>query len=221
MINANQPTHPGEYQFTADWFTRHTPTWIQILEKEKPRKILEIGSFEGRSASWLIEHATQAAGEEIELVCVDTWGGGAEHKADGELPTAMPEVERRFDHNIEVARAKAPHNSVVAKFKGLSSNALAHLMASGKTRHFDLIYIDGSHQAPDVLTDAVMAFCLLKVGGVMIFDDYLWSLDPPETLDVLKMPKPAIDAFLNIFQRKMRLYFGAPLIQLYARKLAD
>jgi predicted O-methyltransferase YrrM len=94
-------------------------------------------------------------------------------------------------------------------------------MASGKHGYFDLIYIDGSHQAPDVLTDAVMSFQLLKVGGVMIFDDYLWSMDKPGFQDVLKMPKPAIDAFINIFQRKMSVFFGAPIGQLYTRKNSD
>jgi predicted O-methyltransferase YrrM len=94
-------------------------------------------------------------------------------------------------------------------------------MASGKHGYFDLIYIDGSHQAPDVLTDAVMSFQLLKVGGVMIFDDYLWTMDKPGFQDVLKMPKPAIDAFLNIFQRKMSIFFGAPIGQLYARKIGN
>ncbi|MES2343666.1 MAG: hypothetical protein V4597_18515 [Pseudomonadota bacterium] len=64
-----------------------------------------------------------------------------------------------------------------------------------------------------------MAFQVLKIGGVMIFDDYLWSMDRPGTQDVLKMPKPAIDAFMNIFQRKMNIFRGAPLGQLYARKI--
>ena len=38
--------------------------------------------------------------------------------------------------------------------------------------NFDLIYIDASHYAPDVLSDAVLAFKLLKPGGILIFDDY-------------------------------------------------
>lgn len=33
-----------------------------------------------------------------------------------------------------------------------------------------VVYIDGSHWAKDVLTDAVMAWRLLKEGGVMILD---------------------------------------------------
>ncbi len=33
-----------------------------------------------------------------------------------------------------------------------------------------IIYIDGSHCPPDVLTDAVMAWKLLTDGGIMILD---------------------------------------------------
>ena len=33
-----------------------------------------------------------------------------------------------------------------------------------------VIYIDGSHLAQDVLTDAVMAWKLLKTTGIMILD---------------------------------------------------
>jgi hypothetical protein len=34
---------------------------------------------------------------------------------------------------------------------------------------------DGSHRARDVLEDAVLSWPLLKVGGIMLFDDYLWQ----------------------------------------------
>jgi len=37
---------------------------------------------------------------------------------------------------------------------------------------FDAIYIDGDHTAEGVLTDLAMAWPLLKVGGVLIFDDF-------------------------------------------------
>ena len=35
----------------------------------------------------------------------------------------------------------------------------------------DVAYIDGSHRACDVLTDAVLSWPLLKVGGMIVFDD--------------------------------------------------
>ena len=79
-------------------------------------------------------------------------------------------------------------------------------------------HVDGSHQAADVLLDAVLSFQLLRLGGLLIFDDYLWSMEPVGTQDPLNMPKPAIDAFFNIYQRKMRIVADAPLRQIYANK---
>ncbi len=212
-----------EYEFTRDWFiqTASLPVWRQLIRSNKPTKILEIGSFEGRSTCWIIEICTEHAQSGIEVYCVDTWEGGIEHQKGGQIETQMSEVERRFDHNVSVARGKTPHPASIHKIKKYSNHGLPDLMASGKYGFFDLIYIDGSHQAPDVLTDAVMSFQLLRVGGVMIFDDYLWSMDKPGSQDVLKMPKPAIDAFINIFQRKMSVFFGAPIGQLYTRKISD
>jgi Methyltransferase domain len=80
------------------------------------------------------------------------------------------------------------------------------------------IYIDGSHQAPDVLADSVLAFQLLRVGGIMIFDDYLWRMEPEGRQDSLNIPKPAIDSFINIFQRKLRVVSGFTNYQLYIEK---
>jgi predicted O-methyltransferase YrrM len=214
------PSRPADdYQFTNDWFGPNIPVWRQIVDANKPQRILEIGSFEGRSTTWMIE-ACSANGP-VEMVCIDTWGGGIEHQPGGFSEAPMAEVEVRFRRNISIARSLATHPADVRACKDISSRALAGLIAENRPQLFDLVYVDGSHQAPDVLTDAVMAFQLLRVGGVMIFDDYLWSMDRPGTQDVLMMPKPAIDAFLNIFQRKTNIFTGAPLRQLYVRKIAD
>jgi len=39
---------------------------------------------------------------------------------------------------------------------------------------FDLAFIDGSHVARDVLTDALLLWPYIKPGGYMVFDDYEW-----------------------------------------------
>ena len=49
------------YEFSRDWFTGNIPTWRQVVDKNKPRKILEIGSFEGRSTVWMVEYCSIAA----------------------------------------------------------------------------------------------------------------------------------------------------------------
>jgi len=201
----------GGFQFTQDWFAQNIAVWDKLVPRYTPKKILEVGSFEGRSACYFIEKC--AAEREIELHCVDSWQGGIEHDR-----AAMSAVEARFNHNVALAQTRAAHKVKLVKHKSLSGAALAKLIVVDPVGTFDVIYIDGSHQAPDVLTDAVMAFQLLRVGGLMIFDDYLWSMEPMGKQDPLNMPKPAIDAFINIFQRKMFVVRGAPVYQLFATK---
>jgi hypothetical protein len=47
----------------------------------------------------------------------------------------------------------------------------------------------------------VLSWPLLKQGGLMTFDDYEWQQDP----NVLRRPKPAIDAFLTVYKTRYRL----------------
>lgn len=179
------------YNFTEDWFKIGSVLWpelIKHLPDRVSRRFLEIGSFEGRSAVWIIENMARPADH---VFLVDTWEGGQEH-----ANINMTEVEARFDANIAQVRTKigAPQ---IHKIKTTSTYALAHQLRWMQVddKLMDFIYIDGSHQAKDVLTDACMAWQLLREGGVLVFDDYLWG-DPRKPL---QRPKMAIDAFMNIF----------------------
>lgn len=207
-----------QYQFSVDWFSGNIPVWTQLLDQIKPTKILEIGSFEGKSAVFLIDYL--AKNSDIELHCIDTWEGGIEHKEGGGVQQNMSEVEARFCHNIKIAQENAPKVVSLQIHKGYSDIKLANLISQGFSNYFDVIYIDGSHQAPDVFTDAVLSFKLLRVGGMVIFDDYLWEEYFSNGTDLLRCPKLAVDSFTNIFMRKIKI-IRAPLYQLYAQKILD
>jgi predicted O-methyltransferase YrrM len=202
-----------DYEFSVDWVTGTAPVWRSMIASIKPRRVLEIGAYEGRSAVFMIENAAQHG--PLELTCVDTWAGGVEHAR-----VNMTNIEARFDRNIALAKTKHV-NVTVTKIKAESSLAMARLIAEGQGGSFDVAYIDASHQAPDVLTDAVFAFKLLRIGGIMVFDDYLWHMEPAGQQDLLNMPKPAIDAFVNLHIRKLNIVAGAPLKQLYVAKASD
>ena len=177
------------YKFTENWFAYAEQIWPKVLNELMTERdscdLLEIGSYEGRSTTWLIENVMRDGDR---LFCVDTWRGGAEHAGIN-----MADVEDRFDSNIDIAiQRKGLKGSAVVKDKLESSQALARYITEGKK--FSFIYIDGSHAAKDVLSDAVMSWQLLSEGGIMVFDDYLWG-DPNTPLT---RPKLAIDFFLNI-----------------------
>jgi predicted O-methyltransferase YrrM len=219
MREPQSPSKHDEFEYTHDWFSGTIPVWNAIFDQHKPRNLLEIGSFEGRSACYIIEKCAAIIDGVATLTCVDTWQGSVEHQSGGPVASVMSEVERRFDHNTRIALSKASNRVTLRKVKQSSHDAMATMIAAGQLQSFDLIYIDGSHEAPDVLADAVLAFQLLRQGGIMIFDDYLWSMHRPGTQDVLLMPKPAIDAFMNIYQRKIQVFPGLPVGQLYAYRV--
>jgi predicted O-methyltransferase YrrM len=163
----------SEYIFTTDFVSQVIPVWERHLAEFKGKvnvSLLEIGSFEGRSTIWFLEniltHPTSS------ITCVD--------------PFFRAEI--RFDRNIHASG----HSHKVKKIKGRSENVLRTLRESS----FDIVYIDGSHRALNVLMDAVSSWLLLKLGGIIIFDDYGWKAErAPED-----GPKTAIDIFLKAFQ---------------------
>jgi predicted O-methyltransferase YrrM len=180
-----------DYEFSQNWFEYGEKLWpnlIHQLPQRPKRKFMEIGSFEGRSAVWMMENMMTP---EDSLYCIDTWEGGREHNQ-----LDMDMVKTRFDANISKAswKTKIPQLNIHA-IRETSSSALSlYLRFHRADDGWDFIYIDGSHDAQDVLRDALMAWELLLVGGVMVLDDYLWG-DPSKPL---LRPKMAIDAFVNI-----------------------
>ena len=208
----------ADYSFTNGWFDQHKAIWSPLLSELRPARILEVGSYEGNSTTYLIESI--ASLRNVEIHCIDSWEGGIEHKSGGSAEADMTEVEARFHRNVEVARSRASHEVGVIIHKGLSNTQLPKLLAAGKQGYFDFIYIDGSHQAPDVLLDAVLGFELLRTQGVIVFDDYLWQEPLVSGVDPLRCPKLAIDAFANIYCRKLKV-MSAPLHQMYMQKVSE
>jgi predicted O-methyltransferase YrrM len=204
------------YEFTNNWFINDAKhVWDSIIPQINPTRILEIGSYEGASACYLIDKLS--ASQEIELHCVDTWEGGVEHQT---ADYNMTDVELRFHQNTKLAISRAEKPVQLNIHKGFSDVILSKLIAEGKQGYFDFIYVDGSHQAPDVLCDAILGFKLLKNNGVIAFDDYLWQEQLPYGVDPIRCPKTAVDAFTNIYCRKIRI-INAWLYQLYVQKISD
>ena len=190
------------YQFTNTWFA-DTANWGGIIPIMKGRKeFLEIGCYEGQSTVFTVNNMMQDGGV---IYCVDTWGGGEEHQNDD-----MAKVESRFDHNINMLKTKHDGRRRIEKMKGSSYQKLVEIaFGLGEDAAFDFIYIDGSHIAKDVLSDACMCWPMLKPGGLLVFDDYLWG----NRRDILHRPKVAVDAFMNIFAEEVQpVYMGGQLI---------
>ena len=190
-------------KFSQDWFSSNLPYWSSILGnnfKNSPElQFLEIGSFESRSACWLMENVLTH--DSSRLVCVDTFAGSEEH-----VGLDLTSLRKIFDHNTREWKDKIE----VHQMK--SVDALPKLIVDDQK--FDVIYVDGSHLACDVLFDAVNSFKLLKVGGLMIFDDYLGgNLITPHDV------KPAVDAFVFSYSEKVKIV--AVAYQYWVQKVSE
>ena len=176
--------------YTNSWFDENAKTvWDKLIPSIKPKKILEIGSYEGRSLCYLIEHLD----DPLEIHAIDTWEGGADQVSQRlSKEIKMSDIESRFHANT--IEAMGDRNIKLHSHKGFSDIELAKLFASGFKEYFDFIYVDGSHETTDTLYDMVLSLRLLKKGGVMVIDDYLWHVDARDNY----RPKLAIDAFVNL-----------------------
>ena len=181
-------------QFTVDWHSQHIPEWLRILDKYKGQpsvRALEIGSFEGRSTVWLLENILTHPTAHID--CIDTFEGSPEH---ADMHIDSNNLLNRFLNNVE------PHAKKANWFKGRSQEILRNgEFGSREIQSYDFIYIDGSHKAADVLEDAVLSFRLLKIGGLLIFDDYAWFGGGPSEFD---NPMRGIDAFYHAYQNQLK-----------------
>jgi predicted O-methyltransferase YrrM len=139
-------------------------------------RFLQIGAYTGDASVWLCENIL--TDPTSILIDVDTWAGSDESEHS----------RIDFDRVLAYYEARITRYQKVVRLKMTSDKYFTGEIAA----QFDFIYIDGDHTAAQVERDANSAWSLLKPGGILAFDDYLWGRDlPPDTT-----PKPAIDKFL-------------------------
>lgn len=172
----------GKPTFSNNWFLNNEKVWKKVLAplRGKPNlRYLEVGVFEGQSFLWMFDNVLTDPSSTATAIDVFFFQG----------------LEDRFRENLK--RAGVTDRTKV--IKGFSNDALRPL----KPNSFDVIYIDGSHTAANVIRDGLLAWDLLKEGGILIFDDY--GLRPRFPAAI--RPGPMIDAMVTA------LYKEADLLQ--------
>ncbi|MBD2088997.1 tetratricopeptide repeat protein [Microcoleus sp. FACHB-1515] len=155
-----------EYVFTRDWFSHNIPVWTQHLQELSDRpdvQALEVGCFEGMAACWLLDHILTHP--DSRLVCLDRY--------------------RQENFTLNIDRAQAVER--VLHRLGDSHRLLPRLQ-----NQYDLIYLSADPRADWIRKDGELAWPLLKLGGILIFDYYGWVDQPIEQRSRL-----GIDAFLD------------------------
>ena len=172
----------SEYKFKDFWFLNNIEIINFFLPKSKDIKFdyLEIGSHEGMSLLNILEQY-----KNVRATCIDLWSDIV--------------VEKVFDENFK-------NFQNLEKIKSDSVIALRKL--NDNNREFDYIYIDGLHEGTHVLIDAIQSFKLLKINGIIIFDDFM-----QHDKSLLYKSYEGIYCFLKLFKKQIKiLYFQNILV---------
>ena len=137
------------------------------------KNILEIGSYEGRSAIFFLNNF-----KDSNIHCVDTWSGSDEHDNFD-----YNSIENNFDFNSSIFQS----NNRLNKFK-MNSNEFFQ----SNSKKYDLIFVDGDHSSDQVKIDINNSWNILNKGGYLILDDYMWWYYK----DLKKNPSSSINNFI-------------------------
>jgi len=180
------------YKFECDYFTPNSAYFINHLSKYKDTKLdcLEIGSFEGRSAVWMLENILTHP--QSSITCVESNGMDSLNILSYNLSEFADKVRLIIQPST----------------LGLSTLIV-------EKRQFDFIYIDGQHDEYMPLSDLVMAHELLKVGGIMAVDDYLL----PDSKEYGKCTiRKCFDNFIEVYQEYYERFTAPDSFQQWMRK---
>ena len=169
-------------------------TWRNVFydlyASKHPVHLLEIGCYQGEATAWFLRNLCHHPKSRV--YAVDTFQGSPEY-----IHTDFNKIEEQFWKNI---RATGRASQVDVR-KLNSYDALVTMNNTHKTPFLDGVFVDASHEAPDVLSDGFLSFSLLKVGGIMVFDDYEWD----KLVQTYYQPKLAIDAFLEMMKPQIEV----------------
>ena len=182
-----------EKNFSNKWFLNNFDIFNFFLPKEKNSKFdyLEVGCFEGLSSFFVLSEY-----KAVNAILLDIWD--MPNPNSKTLSHNFNSIEKAFDNNLSGFNfTKIKDDSVVTMRKLFKQN-----------KSFDFIYIDGSHNGEDILSDAIEAFKILKKEGLIFFDDFL-QYDKNRALQSYD----GIEKFLNLYSNYLKIeYFQNNLV---------
>lgn len=166
----------------------------------QPLKCLQLGAYTGDATEWLFDNVLTHP--DSRLYDIDTWGGSDE-AAHKELD--WQSVEERY---LERHQEKIDSGRLI-RFKGTTDEFFSSPQGM---QQFHFIYVDADHRASSVLKDGLNAIYRVPSGGIVAFDDYLWTQGKGQHLD----PKPAVDAIYACYVDKLDMIDSG--VQVWFRK---
>ena len=183
----------NDKNFTNKWFLNNFEIFNFFLPKDKSLKFdyLEVGCFEGLSSFYILSEY-----KAVNAYLLDVWD--MPNPNSKTLSNNFDLIEKAFDENLSQFNfTKIKNDSVVAMREMLKND-----------KFFDFIYIDGSHNGEDILSDAIEAFKILKKNGLIFFDDFL-----QHDKDRVIQSYEGIEKFLSIYNNFIKIeYFQNNLV---------
>ena len=166
---------------TTDYFSINAYYWDLIINKNfKEFSYLEIGSFEGNSALYILKNFKTK-----KVICIDIWNKYDDKDKDENL-----RMFENFKYNL---------SEFVGRFSFFKNTSDEYFLNNNE--RFDVIYIDGWHEAPQVYKDLNNSWNRLNNNGLIICDDYFYGDIKLSTNS--NLPADAINQFL--FEKKNNL----------------
>ena len=150
--------------FKIPGWCNYTETYDMIVDEiADDGKIVEIGSFLGRSTHYLATALVNANKENVKIYCVDTFEGSTEH-ASLNLPKDFSHI---FKENLQYFIGR----NMVIPCQGRSDSK--EILDQFKDESIDYIMVDGAHEYEPVMDDIENWWPKLKPTGTVFGDDYL------------------------------------------------
>ena len=145
------------------------PVFKSLIDKVKPKVIIEVGTWKGGSAIHMAKLAPEA-----KIYCVDHWLGGCDHvTADCAMRQGVmrdthgwPGVYYQFLHNVW---SEGLTERIVPVPMMTTDGARLLSMHGIKA---DMIYIDADHNEGPCRDDILAYLPLLRPDGIMFGDDF-------------------------------------------------
>jgi methyltransferase family protein len=142
---------------------------FETIGEKHCRRIMEIGTWNGRRALQMIERAKEFhPAEEIEYYGFDLFELMTKEVHEKELSKNPPTQE-------EVQQLLSATGAQISLFKGFTQNTLPQVI--GKLPDMDLIFIDGGHSLETIANDWNHCRQFMGQNTRVIFDDYYFDRD--------------------------------------------
>ncbi len=136
----------------------------------RPKKILEIGVYNGRRSLQMIEAA--------KIFSQDVYYYGFDLFEDSNKSIIKRESSKKASRMKDIIKLLSKHTKVFL-FKGFTKQTLKRFAKKNKTI-IDFAFIDGGHKVETIASDYYYCKKICKKKSIIVFDDF-YSLNQPNT----------------------------------------